>query len=83
MLFERRTFRFFDRSLTAYYGPHLGRYTNVSSILDPVHDYHLHGPYSATTLSMNSASTEYMIKSDALDTKWPSLSTETPGRSIL
>lgn len=35
----------------------------------------IQGPYVATTRSMNSASTEYMMKSDIRDTWWPSTST--------
>ena len=41
------------------------------------------GPYVATTRSMNSASTEYMMKSDIRDTWWPSTSTCTWGLSAV
>lgn len=43
------------------------------------------GPYCATTGSMNSASTEYIMKSEVRDTKWPSRRTvmpDTPIRAI-
>ena len=42
---------------------------------------HIHGPYCATTRSINSASTEYMMKSEERETAWPSGSTVMPGTS--
>ena len=40
------------------------------------------GPYLATTLPMNSASTEYMIQSAERETPWPSLNTVMPGTPV-